>query len=116
MLLTAAASALWGQTADRADPAPPKSDGVAVKALRLFEPFEPKPFTAKERLHLYIVSTVGPLSILTQAASAGIFQALNRPPEWGQGAKGYGKRMADGFAYNAVRTTITLSSGRLADG
>ena len=105
---------IWGQTAERVDPAPPQErEGTAVKALRLFEPFQPKPLTPKGRFRLYIESTIGPLPIVTQAISAGVFQGLDRPPEWGQGAAGYGKRMADGFAYNAVRTTITYGTSVL---
>jgi hypothetical protein len=95
------------------DPAPSAPDGLAVKALRLFEPSHPTKLTAKDRFRLYLESTVGPLPIVTQAASAGIFQATDRPPEWGQGGSGYGKRLADGLAYNAVRTTITYGTSSL---
>ena len=113
VLLVGFAPVVWGQSAQRVDPAPPQPDGLAVKALRLFEPSQPKTLTEKDRFRLYVQSTVGPLPIVTQAASAGIFQALDRPPEWGQGGAGYGKRLADGFAYNIVRTTITYGTSAL---
>lgn len=112
-ILSAVLPALWCQSADRVDPAPHQREGAAVRALRLFEPFQPTPLTQKVRFRLYVESTFGPLPIVTQAASAGIFQALDRPPEWGQGAAGYGRRLADGLAYNAVRTTLTYGTSIL---
>jgi len=112
-ILFAAIPLSWGQTADRTVPVEPAPDGLAVKALRLFKPSTPSQLTQKDRFRLYMEATFGPLPVLTQAASAGIFQARNRPPEWGQGASGYGRRLGDGFGYNAVRTTITYGTSVL---
>src|SRR5262249_26624349 len=41
----------------------------------------------------------------------------NSPPEWGQGAAGYGRRLANNLAYNVARNTITygLSSATHED-
>ena len=39
--------------------------------------------------------------------SAGIDQWSDSPEEWGQGAKGYGKRFASGLGRNAIQQTVT---------
>jgi len=63
--------------------------------------------SASKRFHRYVKSTVGPLSLLKTAASAGLSQWDNDPLEWGQGAKGYGKRFASNIGGNAIRQTVT---------
>ena len=47
----------------------------------------------------------GPYPIVGAAVAAGINQADNAPPEWKQGAEGYGKRFASDFGIAAVTTT-----------
>jgi hypothetical protein len=63
--------------------------------------------TNGERFRRYVKSTVGPFPLARIAASAGIQQASDSPEEWGQGAKGYGKRFASAFGRNAIQQTIT---------
>jgi hypothetical protein len=63
--------------------------------------------TPRERFNRYVKSTVGPERLLRSAASAGISQWNDSPEEWGQGAKGYGKRFASSMGQNAIRQTVT---------
>ncbi|HXA51296.1 MAG TPA: hypothetical protein VNV86_13365 [Candidatus Acidoferrum sp.] len=53
------------------------------------------------------MATVGPFTFVAEAASAGIQQANDSPHEWGQGGEGFGKRLGNNMAYNAIRQTIT---------
>src|SRR5258706_3880446 len=59
----------------------------------------------KTKFHNYIFDMIGPYPILGAALSAGINQADNTPPEWGQGAEAYGKRFGSNFGIAAVSTT-----------
>ena len=59
----------------------------------------------KTKLHNYFFDTLGPYPILGAAVAAGINQADRTPPEWEQGAEGYGKRFGSNFAIAAVSTT-----------
>src|SRR5450759_2309645 len=61
--------------------------------------------TEKAKLHNYFFDTLGPYPIVGAALAAGINQADNTPPEWKQGAEGYGKRFASNFGIAAVSTT-----------
>ena len=62
--------------------------------------------TPEERFRRYVKATVGPTRLGFTAASAGINQWTNHPEEWGQGAKGYGRRFASGMGENAIRQTV----------
>jgi hypothetical protein len=61
--------------------------------------------TEKTKLQNYFFDTYGPYPIVGAALAAGINQADNTPPEWKQGAEGYGKRFASDFGIAAVTTT-----------
>jgi len=61
--------------------------------------------TEATKLHDYFFDTFGPYSIAGAAFAAGIGQAYNTPPEWKQGAEGYGKRIGSAFGIAAVSTT-----------
>jgi hypothetical protein len=69
--------------------------------------------TERRRFHLYLMSTVGPVPILAEAAGAGIGQLENTPKEWGQGWGAYGQRFGSNLAYNGVRGTITYGTSIL---
>ena len=69
--------------------------------------------TERRRFHLYLMSTVGPVPILAEAAGAGIGQWENSPKEWGQGWDAYGQRFGSNLAYNGVRQTITYGTSIL---
>lgn len=62
--------------------------------------------TKRERFNRYVKSTVGPFSLLREAASAGINQWRDNPEEWEQGASGYGKRYASAFGKNVIQQTV----------
>jgi hypothetical protein len=61
--------------------------------------------TQKMKLRNYFFDMFGPYPIAGAALAAGINQAYNSPPEWGQGAEAYGKRFGSNFAIAGVSTT-----------
>jgi hypothetical protein len=61
--------------------------------------------TQKTKLHNYFFDAFGPYPIVGAAFAAGINQAYHTPPEWEEGAEGYGKRVGSDFAIAAVSTT-----------
>ena len=61
--------------------------------------------TQKTKLRNYAFDTFGPYPIAGAAFAAGIGQGDNTPPEWKQGAEGYGKRIGSDFGIAAVSTT-----------
>jgi hypothetical protein len=61
--------------------------------------------TQKTKLRNYEFDTFGPYPIAGAAFAAGIGQAYNTPPEWQQGAEGFGKRIGSAFGIAAVSTT-----------
>jgi hypothetical protein len=61
--------------------------------------------TEKEKLHAYLLDTIGPYPILGAALLAGVNQAYDTPPEWNQGFKGYGRRFGSNFGIETVSTT-----------
>lgn len=61
--------------------------------------------TGKTKLHNYVFDAFGPYPIAGAAFAAGINQAYNTPPEWKQGAGGYGKRFGSDFGIAAISTT-----------
>jgi hypothetical protein len=68
--------------------------------------------TEKTKLHNYFFDTFGPNPIVGAAFAAGINQADNTPPEWKQGAEGYGKRFGSNFAIAGVSTTTRYALAR----
>jgi hypothetical protein len=85
-------------------------DSSSTAALAV-NPAQPQPDltymrpTQKTKLHTYFFDAVGPYPIVGAAFAAGINQAENTPPEWNQGAEGYGKRFGSNIAIAAVSTT-----------
>lgn len=59
----------------------------------------------RTKFHNYIFDAIGPYPILGAALAAGINQAESTPPEWKQGAEGYGHRFGSNLAIAAVSTT-----------
>lgn len=53
---------------------------------------------AKDKFVLFVRDTLEPISVLGAAFDAGMDQASNRDPSFGQGSEGYGKRLAADFA------------------
>src|ERR1700726_3920598 len=61
--------------------------------------------TEKTKIENYLFDAYGPYPALGAAVAAGINQADNTPPEWKQGAEGYGKRVASNFGIAGVSIT-----------
>jgi hypothetical protein len=61
--------------------------------------------TQSTKLRNYLFDTFGPYPIAGAAFASGIGQADNSPPEWKQGAAGYGRRFGSDFGIAAVATT-----------
>src|SRR5208337_2916518 len=61
--------------------------------------------TEKTKIENYLFDAFGPYPAAGATLAAGISQAYNTPPEWKQGAKGYGKRFGSDFGIAAISTT-----------
>ncbi|MGO9126900.1 MAG: hypothetical protein ACLP6G_18695 [Terriglobales bacterium] len=87
----------------------PAPSGTPSSAAAL--PAAPQPVltytkpTAKIKFHNYLFDTFGPYKIVGAALAAGINQDDNAPPEWKQGAEGYGKRFGSDFGILAISTS-----------
>lgn len=83
---------------------PPQSAGPSL-------PYEP--LKGREKAGFYLDSILGPAALAGAAASAGVKQAWNRVPEWGQGLEGYGKRFASQYGQTAIRYSVQHGLGAL---
>jgi len=61
--------------------------------------------TEKIKIRNYVFDAFGPYPLTGAAGAAGIGQAYNAPPEWKQGARGYGLRTGSAFGIAVVSTT-----------
>lgn len=61
--------------------------------------------TQKTKVRNYVFDAFGFYPIAGAAVAAGIGQAYDTPPEWKQGARGYGLRIGSAFGIAAVSTT-----------
>ncbi len=71
------------------------------------------PLTGSERFHYYLSHTFSPLAFARSAVWAGLDQAVDTPPEWHQGMKGYGRRFGAKFAQHTVKDTLQDSVAAL---
>jgi hypothetical protein len=76
-------------------------------------PLQARRITMPERLRIYRHSVFNPDSLLAPAFGAGLAQATNEPPEWGQGASGYGTRLASGYGRLVINRTIRFGVAAL---
>ena len=60
-----------------------------------------KPLRAREKLELFADQSIAPSRMLSSLAGAGISQAANRLPRYGQGGEGYAKRFGSSMASEA---------------
>lgn len=72
-----------------------------------------RPLTQQERNRLFLKSTANPIWFLKAAASGGIAQWNQRPPEWELGASGYGKRCANIAGRYMLQRTATFGVSSL---
>ena len=61
----------------------------------------PGPLDTKQKLELFADKSIAPSRFLSSAAGAGIHQALDSLPAYGQGMSGYGKRLGSSMATGA---------------
>ena len=67
-----------------------------------------KPLTQSERTRLYLDTMINPFGYIKAGFSAGIDQWNNKPPEWEQGASGYGKRYVNILGQYSIQRTVTF--------
>src|SRR6478752_5759783 len=67
-----------------------------------------RPLTQRERAHLYLKTMVNPFGYIKAGFSAGLDQWTDKPPEWEQGASGYGKRFADIVGQYSIQRSVTF--------
>jgi len=84
---------------DSRDPSGPAVTTPAPPALNYTPP------TQSMKLRNYAFDAFGPYPVVVAAFTAGINQAYNTPPEWKQGAAGFGKRFGSDFGIALVSTT-----------
>ncbi len=106
------------KTADRtpdsttqSQPAPATSKDRLFYALPNFLTLEnasqAPPLTAKEKFKVTLRSSFDPIEFFWHASLAGIEQAENSEPGYGQGMEGYAKRFASHFADGTIENTMT---------
>jgi len=66
----------------------------------------PAPLTPKQKFDLAWKSSIDPFTFLITGAFAGVEQAANTFPAYGQGAEGYAKRYGANYADNFIGTMI----------
>lgn len=119
--ILACASVLKAQ--DQSASAPPAPAGVTQKGIDLlFNYFNMagttkaaqfKPLTQQERTHLYLKTMVNPLGYAKAGLSAGMDQWRDKPPEWHQGAEGYGRRFGNIVGQYSIQRTVTFGLSSL---
>jgi hypothetical protein len=65
--------------------------------------------SGRQRLNRYVWDTLGPLTLIGVGVAAGIDQGQNSPPEWNQGASGYGKRFGSRLGQHAIEQTTSYA-------
>lgn len=63
------------------------------------------------RFHSYVLSTFGPLQMVTLATGSAISHADNVPPEWGQGWSAYGERFVSDVGSSTINGTTNFLFG-----
>ena len=85
---------------------PPTKPNLLDTILVMAGTSEPVELTPKQKFQNYLLSIAGPAPLIAEAASAGLSQWGNNPPEWGQGWGAYGQRFGSDLAYNGIRQSI----------
>jgi hypothetical protein len=67
-----------------------------------------RPLTQGERNQRYLKSLTNPVLYFKAALSGAIDHANDKPEEWGQGASGYGKRVANILGQYGIQRTVTF--------
>jgi len=69
-------------------------------------PLPPRRLSFHERVNVYYHSVTSAETVAGPAFGAGITQWRDEPPEWGQGAGGFGDRFASGYGRSIIARTI----------
>ncbi len=93
------------------NPSETNADSEIGKEIR--GPARVPALTVKEKWSYLLVSTYEPRSIAFSLAGAGIKQARDSVPEWGQGMEGYGKRLASSFSHKIIKRNIHFGMASL---
>lgn len=106
------AVALEAQTTSDAA-SPPNHAAVPIRrswnAIRAGDPYAP--MTGQDRLNfLFRRAVASPGAPVRMSLQAALDQRANDPPEWGQGADAYGRRMLFHFARSGVRNLVESGS------
>jgi hypothetical protein len=64
------------------------------------------PLGVEDKLKLHVKRMIQPTVFLKSAASAGLQQLRDSPPEWEQGAEGYGRRYASSYGFNGFKNIV----------
>ena len=97
------------------------AEGIREKASGEFGPVEeesaqsPTTLTFDERIRIYQRSFTELESLIGPALGAGIGQLHNSPREWGQGAGGFGRRLASSYGQSALARTIAFGVAATVD-
>lgn len=91
----------------RSQPAPFSGDSLATDGVTAPAKLDLTYVRPKQRTKVdnYLFDAFGPLPIVGAGLAAGIGQWHNAPPEWNQGAAGFGKRFGSDFGIATVATT-----------
>lgn len=76
-------------------------------------PLQARRLSLGERLEIYRRSVLSVESLVNPALGAAVGQANDEPPEWGQGASGYGRRLASGYGRLVTYRTIRFGIAAL---
>ena len=92
-----------------------ETDAPHDAAITAFAPSGPTYMLPTQRTMVrnYVFDAFGPYPIGISAFAAGINQLDNSPPEWKQGAQGFGKRFGSDFGMAAVGTTSRYALAEL---
>lgn len=93
-------------SAANSDPVQPSNSSAQL--LPAAEPVAESPRNFKERFQDYRSATFSPWAVVMPAFGAGLSQWRNYPPEWNQGAEGFGKRVASAYAGSVIEDTISF--------
>jgi hypothetical protein len=75
----------------------------------------PMPMTGGEKWRYYLKATFELRSYAFSMAGAGIAQARDSVPEWGQGMEGFSKRFGSGFSQKVVEKSVQFGLVNLFD-
>ena len=94
---------------------PVANDGTPMTPVEpQVEPGGYHPLTGKERWNLYTRQAFWSPAVLIRAAGPALGAHLSdEPPEWGQGAAGYSRRLANRFGRFALRETYEAAGAAL---